>query len=123
MAEPKPPEVLVASPVQRSVTEYEEFTGRTEAVRSVEVRARVTGYLDRVNFKEGADVKESDLPSPAEPLPNGGDIDRIGHDDLPSHPGHFTTKARRTRRDTRDSIRRRPGGSRDPSFSFRDTGK
>src|SRR5205807_2678406 len=70
-----------------------------------------------------ADVEERDLPSPAEPLPNGGDIHRIGHDDLPSHPGHFTTKARRTRRDTRDSIRRRPGGSRDPSFSFRDTGK
>ncbi|MFL5330108.1 MAG: efflux RND transporter periplasmic adaptor subunit [Gemmataceae bacterium] len=75
-AEPKPPEVLVASPVQKPVTEFEEFTGRTEAVRSVEVRARVTGYLDRVNFKEGADVKEGDLLFEIDPRTYSADVDR-----------------------------------------------
>jgi RND family efflux transporter MFP subunit len=43
------------------VTDYADFTGRTAAVDSVEVRARVWGYLDKVNFKEGALVKEGDV--------------------------------------------------------------
>src|SRR5262245_9331789 len=76
LADPKPPEVLVALPVQKSVTEYEEFTGRTEAVRTVDVRARVTGYLDRVNFREGADVKEGDLLFEIDPRTYQADVDR-----------------------------------------------
>jgi RND family efflux transporter MFP subunit len=48
-------------PVTRTVTDYEDFPGRLEAVNSVEVRARVTGHLDKVHFKEGTDVKEGDL--------------------------------------------------------------
>ena len=47
-------------PVERNVTDYADFTGRTAAVDSVEVRARVSGYLDTVNFKEGALVKKND---------------------------------------------------------------
>jgi len=58
---PKPPEVKVAVPVTERVTDFEEFVGRTEPVHSIDVRARVTGYLDKVDFKEGADVKEGDL--------------------------------------------------------------
>src|SRR5207237_7807699 len=58
---PQPPEVLVSLPVTRQVTDYVDFPGRTEAVNSVEVRARVTGYLDKVHFQEGADVKQGDL--------------------------------------------------------------
>jgi RND family efflux transporter MFP subunit len=57
----QPPEVLVSLPVSREVTDYVDFPGRTEAVNSVEVRARVTGYLDKVHFQEGADVKQGDL--------------------------------------------------------------
>jgi RND family efflux transporter MFP subunit len=55
------PEVLVSLPVSREVTDYVDFPGRTEAVNSIEVRARVTGYLDKVHFQEGTDVKQGDL--------------------------------------------------------------
>src|SRR5437868_10312244 len=51
------PAVTVSYPVEREVTDYADFTGRTAAVESVEVRARVWGYLEKVNFKEGALVK------------------------------------------------------------------
>lgn len=54
------PEVLVSQPLVKEVTDYEEFTGRLEPAASVEVRARVTGYLDKVLFKEGAQVREGD---------------------------------------------------------------
>src|SRR5262252_363530 len=53
--------VTVSYPVEREVTDYADFTGRTAAVDSVDVRARVWGYLDKVNFKEGALVKKGDL--------------------------------------------------------------
>lgn len=52
------PEVIVSRPVVKEITDYEDFTGRTEAMKSVEVRARVTGYLDKVLFKEGTEVKQ-----------------------------------------------------------------
>lgn len=55
---PKAPEVLVGLPIRKQVIDHEEFTGRTEAVAAVEVRARATGYLAKVNFQEGAPVKE-----------------------------------------------------------------
>src|SRR5438270_3787151 len=50
--------VVVSRPVERRVTDYTDFTGRTAAVDSVEVRAHVWGYLKKVNFKEGALVKK-----------------------------------------------------------------
>jgi RND family efflux transporter MFP subunit len=53
--------VTVSYPVERYVTDYADFTARTAAVDSVEVRARVWGYLDKVNFKEGALVKKGDV--------------------------------------------------------------
>src|SRR5262245_62038636 len=56
-----PTVVVVSHPVERKVTDYAVFTGRTEAVKSVEIRARVDGYLIRMPFKEGADVKKGDL--------------------------------------------------------------
>src|SRR5580765_2522697 len=56
-----PPPVTVSYPVEREVTDYADFTARAAAVDSVELRARVSGYLDRVNFKEGALVKKGDL--------------------------------------------------------------
>lgn len=52
----KPPEVLVEQPVSQVVTEYEEFTGRTTAVQTVEIRARVSGVLEKVLFVDGAVV-------------------------------------------------------------------
>ena len=58
---PAPPSVMLSYPVEREVTDYADFTGRTAAVDSVEVRARVWGYLDKVNFSEGALVKKGDV--------------------------------------------------------------
>src|ERR1700732_10619 len=56
-----PPPVTVSYPVEREVTDYADFTARTAAVDSVELGARVSGYLDKVNFKEGALVKKGDV--------------------------------------------------------------
>src|SRR4051794_23739749 len=55
------PQVSVASALERDVTEWDEFTGRLEAVESVEVRPRVTGYIESVNFTEGSTVNKGDL--------------------------------------------------------------
>jgi len=59
--EPPPPEVTVATPVQRDVTTYFEATGNTQPVLTVEVRARVRGFLKEQLFQEGALVKKGDL--------------------------------------------------------------
>src|SRR5262249_21196929 len=59
----KPPAVevkIVRPTTDKEVQDYEDFPGRIEAKRSVEVRARVTGYLECFNFKEGADVKKDE---------------------------------------------------------------
>ncbi len=56
-----PAPVTVSYPVEREVTDYSDFTARTAAVDSVELRARVSGYLDKVNFKEGALVQKGDV--------------------------------------------------------------
>src|SRR5215813_4972443 len=59
--EAAPTPVAVSHPVERYVTDYTDFTARTAAVDSVELRAHVWGYLDKVNFKEGALVKKGDV--------------------------------------------------------------
>lgn len=56
-----PPEVAVAAPVVREIEDYEDCTGRTHAISTVDVRARVTGYLEKVHFKEGSDVRKGEL--------------------------------------------------------------
>src|ERR1700722_20401572 len=66
---PAPTPVTVSRPVGRYVTDYADFTARTAAVDSVEVRARVWGYLDKVNFKEGALVKTGDVLFELDPRP------------------------------------------------------
>lgn len=60
-AQPKPPEVLVSAPLTREVIDYEFFTGRTIASQRVELRSRVTGYLEKALFKEGDLVKKDDV--------------------------------------------------------------
>src|SRR5436190_14570266 len=56
-----PVAVTVSYPIEREVADYGEYTGRTAAVDSVEVRARVWGYLDKINFKEGAIISKGDV--------------------------------------------------------------
>src|SRR5687767_1037293 len=60
-AAPPPPTVTVAKPIQRNIVDYDEYVGRFVAVNSVEVRARVSGYLEAVHFNDGQMVKEGDL--------------------------------------------------------------
>jgi RND family efflux transporter MFP subunit len=74
--ETTPPPVTVSRPVERDVTDYADFTGRPAAVDSVEVRARVWGYLDKVNFKEGALVKKDDVLFEIDPRTYRADLER-----------------------------------------------
>jgi RND family efflux transporter MFP subunit len=72
----KPVEVEVSPAVVRDVTDYEDFTGRVEAMASIEVRARVTGYLDKALFKEGFDVKEGETLFEIDPRWFKAELDR-----------------------------------------------
>lgn len=56
-----PPPVTVAKPIVKEIVEYDDFTGRFEAVDAVEVRARVTGFLEQVPFRDGSVVNKGDL--------------------------------------------------------------
>ncbi|MHC2105591.1 efflux RND transporter periplasmic adaptor subunit [Methylobacterium sp. CM6246] len=56
-----PPKVTVAKPVVREIVEQDQYTGRFDAIDYVEVRARVTGYLEKINFMDGQTVKKGDL--------------------------------------------------------------
>jgi len=60
-AAPPPPVVTVAHPTRRTVIDMDEYVGRFVAVNSVEIRARVSGYLDEVHFTDGQMVKQGDL--------------------------------------------------------------
>ena len=56
-----PPQVTVAQVLSKPVTEFDEFTGRFEAIDRVEIRPRVSGYISSVNFTEGSEVKKGDV--------------------------------------------------------------
>ena len=58
---PPPPEVYVTSVVQRDVPVYLELVGQAEGFQDVDIRARVEGFLETVNFQEGSFVKRGDL--------------------------------------------------------------
>jgi RND family efflux transporter MFP subunit len=73
---PKTPEVVVSLPVVKEVTDFEDFTGRTVAVATVQVRARVSGYLDKVLFTEGREVKEGDPLFEIDPRTYQDDLDQ-----------------------------------------------
>jgi multidrug efflux system membrane fusion protein len=68
-AAPPPPPVTVAQPVKRTVTDWDEFTGRFEAIQEVQVRARVGGFVNSVEFKDGAIVRAGDLLYIIDPRP------------------------------------------------------
>lgn len=66
---PPMPAVTVSQPLVRDIVEWDEYTGRFEAVASVEIRARVAGYLDRIAFTDGQVVKKGDLLFEIDPRP------------------------------------------------------
>jgi len=73
---PAPPKVAVSRPVVREVIEWDEYTGRLVAVESVEIRARVSGYLQSIHFNDGAIVKKGHLLFVIDPRPYQADLDR-----------------------------------------------
>lgn len=64
-----PPEVGIADVISRPVRFADEFNGRVEAIQSVDIRARVSGYIDRIAYTEGAEVKAGDLLFVIDPRP------------------------------------------------------
>lgn len=66
---PAPPEVVVATPTAKTITEWDEYPGRVAPVQSVEIRARVDGYLQSVNFRDGATVEKGTVLFVIDPRP------------------------------------------------------
>ena len=58
---PPPPKVVVAQPLQQPVTRYIELTGNTQAINSVDLEARVQGFLEKINYTDGSLVKKGDV--------------------------------------------------------------
>lgn len=79
-AAPPPPQVTVAQVLERRVKDWDEFTGRFQAVESVEIRPRVSGYIDEVAFKEGGQVKRGDLLFVIDPRPYKAEADHAAAD-------------------------------------------
>jgi membrane fusion protein, multidrug efflux system len=72
-----PPEVTVAEVVCKQISDSDEFTGRLEAVNVVEVRPRVSGYLQSVHFKEGEIVRQGELLFQIDARPFQAEVDRL----------------------------------------------
>jgi RND family efflux transporter MFP subunit len=77
---PPPPQVSVAKVLERRVKDWDEFTGRLQAVETVEIRPRVSGYIDRIAFTEGGQVKRGDLLFVIDPRPYQAETDRAAAD-------------------------------------------
>jgi RND family efflux transporter MFP subunit len=77
---PPPPAVTVSYPLEREVVDATDFTGRTAAVESVQVRARVWGHLHSINFSEGKEVKKGDVLFVIDPRPYHAALERAEGD-------------------------------------------
>jgi multidrug efflux system membrane fusion protein len=71
------PQVQVAEVIHRPLREWEEFSGRLQAVNTVDIRPRVSGYVDRVAFTDGARVKKGQLLFQIDPRPFQAEVDRL----------------------------------------------
>ena len=74
--QPPPPEVMVAEVLSRGITDWDEYSGRFQAIDTVEVRPRVSGYIDRILFREGQAVKKDDTLAIIDPRPYQADYER-----------------------------------------------
>src|SRR5450631_1344534 len=77
---PPPPQVTVAQVIEKRVKDWDEFTGRLQAVETVEIRPRVSGYIDKVAFTEGSVVKRGTLLFFIDPRPYKTDADHASSD-------------------------------------------
>jgi RND family efflux transporter MFP subunit len=73
---PQPPQVTVAAAIGREINDWDEFTGHLEAVDVVEVRPRVSGYVERVAFDEGSEVHKGDVLFVIDQRPYAADVAR-----------------------------------------------
>ncbi len=72
----KPADVVVTTPITDEVVDYQDFTGRLSAIPTVDLRARVTGYIKKANFKEGDHVKAGDVLFEIDPRPFNADLNQ-----------------------------------------------
>lgn len=66
---PPKPTIVASQPLQQEIVEWDEYTGRLQAVESVDIRARVSGYLQQISFKDGGKVQKGDLLFVVDPRP------------------------------------------------------
>ena len=77
---PPAPQISVAEVISERVTEWDEFTGRLEAPQTVELRPRVSGYIDQVSFAEGTLVNAGDVLFVIDPKPFEAEVNRLKAD-------------------------------------------
>src|SRR5258708_4986439 len=73
---PGPPDVTVAKVISKRIKDWDEYTGRFQAIDTVEIRPRVSGYIDQVLFREGQFVKKDEVLVIIDPRPYQADYDR-----------------------------------------------
>ena len=96
-SEAAPPEVTVAEVIHRPLREWQEFSGRLQAVDTVEVRPRVNGFVNRVTFTDGARVKKGDLLFQIDPRPFQDEVDRLSAERTRSAADHERARANHAR--------------------------
>jgi multidrug efflux system membrane fusion protein len=96
-AEAAAPEVTVAEVIQRPLREWQEFSGRLQAVDTVEVRPRVNGFVNRVTFTDGARVKKGDLLFQIDPRPFQDEVDRLAAERTRAAADHELARANHAR--------------------------
>src|SRR5438874_5922347 len=90
---PPPAAVTVSRPLERDVVEWHEYTGRLSAVEEVEVRARVSGFIDSASFAEGLPVSRGQLLFVIDPRPFQAELDRAKADVLRAEAKVQNTKS------------------------------
>jgi multidrug efflux pump subunit AcrA (membrane-fusion protein) len=76
LASSPPPTVMVAKPVNKQIVEWQYFTAQTQAVDTVTITPRITGYIDNISFKEGYVVDVGDLLYVIDPRPYQATLDQ-----------------------------------------------
>jgi RND family efflux transporter MFP subunit len=91
--QPGPMPVTVALPIKHKIVEWDRYLGRIEATQSVEIRARISGHLETIDFVEGATVQKGDLIASIDPKPLEADLARASAELLRSKTELAVAKA------------------------------
>lgn len=96
-AAPPAPKVTMATPLVKKVVEWDEFVGRLQSPKMVNLRARVGGYVEQIHFKEGTEVKAGDLLITIDPRPFQVVVDgaRADLDRIRAHAAHARNETKR----------------------------